>query len=394
MGTPNRHSTFIPPQTSFHVLLVEGNELDAEIVQRCFRNDQLAQVSGKIGITLASGLAAAFEKISKTTFSAILLDLGLPEGTGIEILNKVRALGLQIPIIILTGNEDDALGVEALRSGADDYLKKSAISEETLPRSVRYSIERSFRIKAQAELQRTEAEIVAAETIQQKLLPDFSPAVLDFDIAGACLPAEKIGGDLFDYLRYDNSSCVGVVADVSGHGLPAAILMTELHGLLHGLIEQNMSLPRLMAAANVRVEKATASHQFITMLAYHLSAEQKSFSYISAGHPAWLMKANGETNALNSQYLPLGIDARTPQLSLTQTRLDSGDVLVLPTDGVFEALGENSRMFSVERMLNEIAVNRSRPANEIVEHVLNEAKKFSLNQRLTDDCTLVIIKTR
>ncbi|MBT5020102.1 MAG: fused response regulator/phosphatase [Planctomicrobium sp.] len=341
---------------------------------------------------MANCLKEAFELISKSNFQAILLDLGLPDGTGIEILHKVRKFSSNIPIIILTGNEDDTLGVEALRSGADDFLKKSSISEDTLPRSVRYSIERNFRLLAEAQLHRTQAEIIAAETIQQKLLPDFSPEVVDYDIYGACHPAEKIGGDLFDYLSFDDTSCVGVVADVSGHGLPAAILMTELHGLLHGLIEQNVSLPRLMSAANIRTDKATESYQFITMISYHLSAENHSFSYISAGHPAWILKGDGTEVVLKSQYLPLGVDTKKKRLSLTQVRVESGDILVLPTDGVFEALGINGERFSVERMLKEIRNNKGLSAKEIVHHVLDCAKEFSLDHRLTDDCTLVVIK--
>ncbi|MDB4439950.1 fused response regulator/phosphatase [Planctomicrobium sp.] len=379
-------------KTLYRVLLVEDNELDIEIVLRCFRHDQLAQVSGAIEISVANCLKEAFELISKSNFQAILLDLGLPDGTGIEILHKVRKFSSNIPIIILTGNEDDTLGVEALRSGADDFLKKSSISEDTLPRSVRYSIERNFRLLAEAQLHRTQAEIIAAETIQQKLLPDFSPEVVDYDIYGACHPAEKIGGDLFDYLSFDDTSCVGVVADVSGHGLPAAILMTELHGLLHGLIEQNVSLPRLMSAANIRTDKATESYQFITMISYHLSAENHSFSYIYAGHPAWILKGDGTEVVLKSQYLPLGVDTKKKRLSLTQVRVESGDILVLPTDGVFEALGINGERFSVERMLKEIRNNKGLSAKEIVHHVLDCAKEFSLDHRLTDDCTLVVIK--
>lgn len=392
MGFVERQNKVDSSKTLFRVLLVEDNDLDVEIVLRCFRKDQLAQVSGAIEITVASCLNEAIELFTNSNFQAILLDLGLPEGTGIDILHKVRKLSLHVPIIILTGNEDDTLGVEALRSGADDFLKKSSISEDTLPRSVRYSIERNFRLLAEAQLQRTQAEIIAAETIQQKLLPNFSPEVVDFDIYGACLPAEKIGGDLFDYLSFDDTSCVGVVADVSGHGLPAAILMTELHGLLHGLIEQNVSLPRLMSAANIRTDKATESYQFITMISYHLSSENNSFSYISAGHPAWILKADGTEVVLNSQYLPLGVDTKKKQLSLTQVKIEAGDIIVLPTDGVFEALGTNGKRFGVERMLNEIRNHRDLSAKEIVQHVLDDAKEFSLDHRLTDDCTLVVIK--
>lgn len=377
----------------YSVLLVEDNELDVEVVRRSFRRDSLSHVMQAIELTVANSLTEAFRFLSQNRYNAILLDLGLPEGAGIEILHRVAALNLAIPVIILTGNEDDGLGVAALRAGADDFLKKSAISPETLPRSVRYSIERNQRILAETQLHRTQAEILAAETIQQRLLPSFSPQVANFDIAGACLPAEKIGGDLFDYLEYDASSCVGVVADVSGHGLPAAILMTELHGLLHGLIEQNVSLPRLMSAANLRAEKATDSHQFITMISYHLSSARRSFSFISAGHPAWLLKADGSHSILKSLYLPLGILDRKGQMELTHLRLEQGDIVVLPTDGVFEALGEQRQRFGSQRMLKLVAENKLATAAQIVQRVLADVHEFSIGEQLLDDCTLVIIKS-
>lgn len=378
--------------TVSRVLLIEDNPMDVEIVRRSFRKDQMVAVAGAISLTVAGSLSEATALLADEIFDAILLDLGLPEGVGLEILNQVTEWNLRIPIVILTGNEDDALGVAALRAGADDYLKKSSVSHDTLPRSVRYSIERNHRIVAEAQLQRTQAEILAAETIQQKLLPRISPKVTDFDIHGACLPAEKVGGDLFDFLSYDQTSCVGVVADVSGHGLPAAILMTELHGLLHGLVEQNVSLPRLMLAANYRTDRATEPHQFITMLAYHLSSCNRSFSYISAGHPAWVIRNDGSNVALKSQHLPLGVDSTRKVMSLEHVRLSLGDIVVLPTDGVFESLGPDRARYGSQRMLQFIAERKDLPAQEIVKSLIQDVQEFT-GGPLLDDCTLVIVKS-
>lgn len=383
---------FSDGQLKHDVLLIEDNEIDVEAVRRSFRRDQMSRVNGSIEISVAHSLADAKPLLSSHSFHAILLDLGLPEGTGIDVLHQVLAMNLKIPIIILTGNEDDELGYEALRAGADDYLKKGAISAETLPRSVRYSIERNHRILAEAQLQQTEAEIIAAETIHRRLLPDFSPQINGLEIFGKCLPAEKIGGDLFDYLAFDELSCTGVVADVSGHGLPAAILMTELHGLLHGLIEQNVSLPRLMSAANVRTARATEAHQFITMIAYHISVEAQRLSYISSGHPAWILKANGENTQLESQHLPLGVSVKSGQMRLTQIKIDSGDLVVLPTDGIFETTNLQNVRFGIPRMLQTIRESQHRSSADIVETVLQKAKEFASGRNLMDDCSLVIIK--
>lgn len=375
-----------------HVLLVEDNELDAEAVGRSFRRDHMVDVSGRIRLTVAPSLSDAREILRDTSFDAILLDLGLPEGVGLPILETVIGLQLQIPIIILTGNEDDELGLQALRVGADDYLKKSSISAETLPRAVRYSIERNHRMVAEAELHETRAEIIAAETIQRRLLPDFSPPSSQFDIAGKCVPAAKIGGDLFDYLSCSENSCTGVIADVSGHGLPAAILMTELHGLLHGLVDQQMSLPRLMCAANRRTEKATESYQFITMLAYTVTSEPTpKLTYISAGHPLWLIKPSGETLTLKTQHLPLGVHPVDVEMQESVAELSAGDIVVLPTDGVFEALGPNEERYGIERMLEFIHTCRGRSSAEIVSAVFEDVFAFAIDEP-SDDCTLVIVQ--
>ncbi|WP_417848545.1 SpoIIE family protein phosphatase [Thalassoglobus sp.] len=376
----------------YHVLLVEDNDMDVAVVRRSFQKDETSPINGSIELSVAGCLREAIELLAKNSYDAILLDLGLPEGVGIEILHKVTALNLHVPIIILTGNEDKELGFEALRSGADDYLRKSAISEETLPRSVRYSIERSQRLRAERKWQQAHIEILAAETIQQRLLPQSFPQIRGIEISGACLPAEKVGGDLFDFLTSDESSCTGVIADVSGHGLPAAILMTELHGLLHGLVEQKMSLPRLMAAANYRTDQATEPHQFITMLSYHFSVTQRAFSYISAGHPGWILKSNGKVVKLKSQYLPLGIRISKEQMTLSTSKIDEGDIILLPTDGIFEMIGEDSHRFGVPRMIELVQTLRDLSADEIVQSVLNEAMNFSLDNKPVDDCTLVVIK--
>ncbi len=376
----------------YRVLLVEDNEMDVAIVRRSFQKDETSPINGSIELSVAGSLSEAIQLFQTNTYDAVLLDLGLPEGTGIEILHRVIQLNLQIPIIILTGNEDQELGFEALRSGADDYLRKKSISEETLPRSVRYSIERSQRVRAEQKWQQARLEMMAAETIQKRLLPQTFPQIQGVDISGACLPAENVGGDLFDFLKYDENSCTGVVADVSGHGLPAAILMTELHGLLHGLVEQNMSLPRLMSAANYRTDQATEPHQFITMLSYYLSVVQQTFSYISAGHPAWILKLNGETVKLKSQHLPLGVRVSQEQMILSTTKLEEGDILLLPTDGIFEMIGKDNHRFGVPRMIELVQGTRNSPAAEIVHSVMKEARNFASGEKLADDCTLVVIK--
>lgn len=383
-----------PEPSEYQILVVDDNARQVEIVQHCLAGDRMQEYAPAFRVHAAVRAADARNQLNDDFFDAVLLSLHLNGGEWRESLEEIRQLQPAVPVVVISAVASDESALAALRAGADDCLSDADLWTQTLPRALRYAIERRRRMAAEAKLQAAQLEVAAAQAIHLRLLPRKAPEIPTLDLAGTCIPAETVGGDLFDFLAYDEKGCLGVVADVSGHGLPAAILMTELHGLLHGLIEQNFDLVRIARAAHQRILDAAQCHQFITMLLYQLSVERRELSYVSAGHPGWLLKRNGETIDLCSRQVPLGVDVDHPQFSLLRLPLESGDLFVAPTDGVFEALGEKKQLFGIERMLDLIRSQAHRPAREIVTAVAAAVSDFINRKYPADDCTLVVIKVK
>jgi serine phosphatase RsbU (regulator of sigma subunit) len=384
---------------------MSGSTEPSKLKPRLLLADEHAQRSAAIADRLQAGgwpglqcnvhaagsLAEALELCGAWSFDGALLSQTLADGRGLRGMERLRERLPWLPIILLAHGGEDGSASAALQAGACDVLGPEDFSAGALCRSVRLALERRLRLTAETQLRAAQAQVAAAEVIQHRLLPRHAPQLRGFDIAGACLPAETIGGDLFDYLVHDEFRCLGVVADVSGHGLPAAILMTELHGLLHGLVEENFDLVRIAEAANRRVLEAAQSYQFITMLLFEANAQSRQFSFVAAGHPGWLLR-DGKAREFESRQPPLGVEVDQRRFQLQSVDLAPGDILVLPTDGVFETRGELNDIFGVERMLNLIQGEAHRPAREIVAAVAASVADFVNGPRTADDCTLVIIK--
>ena len=157
----------------------------------------------------------------------------------------------------------------------------------------------------QAEADR--AEILAASSVQRALLPSSSPCMPGLDIAGAVYPADCVSGDFFNYLSM-GKECLGIlVADVSGHGLGAGLLMSQTQVHLRSLTETCVDPGELLSCANRGLSWNKSGH-FVTMFLGRLDAETRSFVYASAGHQGYLLRAKGEVHVFESTGIPLGIE--------------------------------------------------------------------------------------
>src|SRR5689334_5926854 len=133
-------------------------------------------------------LAEAMQQVSEQPFDLALLDLHLPDSHGMETFVKIRAAAPDLPIVILTGMQDESVGLEAVQHGAQDYLVKGNVDGPLLVRSIRFAVERARRQEAEQALCARQAEVSAARAIQQRLFPQSAPLLQGFDIAGASFP--------------------------------------------------------------------------------------------------------------------------------------------------------------------------------------------------------------
>lgn len=233
-------------------------------------------------------------------------------------------------------------------------------------------------------------EMQQAVLIQKSLLPEKPPKLNGYDIAGQSNPAELVGGDIYDYIKFDDDSFGFCIGDASGHGLPAALLARDaVTGLRMGL-EKHMKMVHTLKKLNHVIYQSVLSTKFISMFYGELEDDGNLF-YVNAGHPAPILVKDQKIVELDSTGVIFGALSEI-ELHRSFVRIEKGSVLVLFTDGIFERENKDGKDYGLERLTNLIIKNQSLPASEIRDSILNDANSFGDYKKWDDDVTVVVIK--
>lgn len=251
------------------------------------------------------------------------------------------------------------------------------------------------RREAEKRLMRQEVDRRIASEIQQGFLPKNMPSLSGFQISGRSLAPHSVGGDCFDFIPMLGScrDSIGVVvADASGHGIGAALLMAETRAYLRGLAMTCSDVGLLLGLANQCLTQDAPSHHFVTAFLMRLDADTHTLSYASAGHlPGYVLDTQGHTRAvLANSGLPLVISS-TDKFPTSPVLLEPGDLILLTTDGIVEAASRDDELFGMERTLRVIQQYQQQTPDEILMALFDAVCDFC-NNKCRDDLTAVIIK--
>ncbi|NOZ61240.1 MAG: SpoIIE family protein phosphatase [Calditrichaeota bacterium] len=272
---------------------------------------------------------------------------------------------------------------------AEDLEFLSTLGNEAL-----ISLENARLFQEELEKKRMEEELTLAREIQQKLLPPTCPSYKKFEIAGVNVSSLQVSGDYFDCIPLDEQRVCLAIADVSGKGTPASLLMANLQATLNALMEPNTNLVEITGKINNLIHKNTNYDKFITFFICVLDVESGELEYVNAGHnPPILARKDGNYDLLSTGGLLLGMMPNVPFEKGT-TEMREGDWLVMYTDGVTEAQDKTGDEFGDERLIEFILKNRENSAEKMKQALLNEVKEFTENLPQSDDITLVIVKAR
>ncbi|NHZ85066.1 MAG: SpoIIE family protein phosphatase [Planctomycetia bacterium] len=241
-------------------------------------------------------------------------------------------------------------------------------------------------------LKMIEEELNFATDIQTNLLPKVNPVINGFDIAGKSIPAKEVGGDYYDFIPIDENKNAICLGDISGKGMPAAMLMANLQATLRGQALFTSSAGECLTRANKLLYRSTDLQKFATLFYGILETTESIFHFSNAGHdPPFLINSNKEVTRLIKGGTVLGF-LEDYQFEEDFIKLNSNDTIVIYSDGITEALNEKSEEFGEDRLLAILKENIKSSADMIIEEVFYAIKKFVNDVSQSDDITIVVIK--
>ena len=256
------------------------------------------------------------------------------------------------------------------------------------------NLQKTHFLEERIDKERMEEELSIAKSIQEGLLPDPIPKVEGVDLAAKTISSREVGGDYFDVARTPDGNTIFAIADVTGKGVPAALLMANLQSMLHVLLPVDIALSEATERINNLIYKNTPADKFITFFWAKYLTTHKILRYVNAGHnpPLLLRKDQNQFHELNNGGLLLGALETMMPYEQTDIQLNPGDILVCYTDGVDEALSPaGTDDYGVDRLKECILNNRNMTSHELLETIVKDVRNFS-NNKLIDDLTLLIIK--
>lgn len=290
-------------------------------------------------------------------------------------------------------SNDEVIGVFDLESDElNAYSNDDLEVLMLLASQVAIIIEKVMLHEQMIEKKRLQGQLEVARQVQLELLPPKDPEMPGYDISAYNYPSEEVSGDYYDWVRLYDDEIGIVIADVSGKGVPAAILMAFLRASLRAAIHIRYATNISMAKVNYLLWESIERNQFVTAFHGILDASNRTLSYSNAGHnPPLLLKANGEARLIEHGEIPLGMFAGT-RYHEYHLLLEPGDVLVLYTDGVTEALSPDGVEFGRDRLMQAVKENFEQPARELIASLEMAVLTWTANAGANDDVTFFVIK--
>ena len=290
-------------------------------------------------------------------------------------------------------SNDEVIGVFDLES--DQF---NAYSEDDLEvlmmlaSQVAIIIEKVMLHEQLIEKKRLEGQLEVARQVQLALLPPHDPEIAGYDISAYNFPTEEVSGDYYDWVKVFADQIAIVIADVSGKGVPAAILMAFLRASLRAASHIGYATHISMSKVNELLWESIERNQFVTAFYGILDASKGTLAYSNAGHnPALLVNAAGTSRYIDKGEQPLGMFRET-RYHEYYLEFEPGDVLVLYTDGATEASSPSGEEFGRERLAQAVKEIYDRPAREMIASLQMAVLEWTDNKGATDDVTFFIIK--
>ncbi|MBN2807940.1 MAG: SpoIIE family protein phosphatase [Deltaproteobacteria bacterium] len=369
-------------------------------------------------VTAAEDGREAWNIFQKEHFPMVITDWMMPEMDGLELLRRIRACERPgyVYTILLTARTEKEDILAGMESGADDFVTKPFDKDELMARlKVGLRITDLERDLAQRNHdlekinQRMRRDLEAAAKIQQALLPTQLPNCDTVNFAWKYVPCDELAGDTLNLFHLDEKHIGLYLLDVSGHGVPAALLSVNLSRILNPNPEQSNLLkehtpnspgyqlvqPEDVAnRLNQRFPLDSSTEQYFTIQYAQLNLESNLLTFISAGHPPMiLIRADGNNQAIQIRSMPIGFMIGVGKVYKEQTlELQKGDRLYFYSDGIIEAMNSEREQYGIERLTEKLNQSRVLSLNDSLDCLTDQINQWTAGRGCGDDVSLLALE--
>ena len=369
------------------VLLVDDAPANIQVVNSILKDSYRIRVAtnGAKALELAKGTPAP---------DLILLDIVMPEMDGYEVCNRLKAAPetRDIPVIFLTGKTETDDETKGFEVGAVDYIHKPFSPAIVKARVHTHLVLRGIREQLAQQLKAIKDELETARRIQLSILPREIPRIDGLDVAARYIPMTSVAGDFYDFIIVDKKRLGILVADVSGHGMPAALIASMLKIALAAQSAQARDPAAVLSGLNQSLYGKFQGHHVTAAYAL-VDTEKESICYAGAAHPPLLLRdrSSGNSCELVENGLLLGF---FPQATYTAVEVPfrEGDWAILYTDGILEMTDPSEQEFGADRFKLFLENNQGLAADPFVDRLLEELSRWSdraSGREPEDDVTVV-----
>jgi len=275
------------------------------------------------------------------------------------------------------------------------YTQKDLEFLSSLGNLAMTSLENIQLFEEMLEKQRLEEELKIAYEIQQGLLPKTLPTIPGYQISACTIASKQVGGDYFDIVQLGENRYLIVIADVSGKGTPAALLMANLQATIRALAPLDITIADATSRVNDLIYDNTSADKFITFFWAILDAKENTLKYVNAGHnPPYYIKADGSVHRLEKGGIILGVLRSVAKYEHDVISMKSGDLFVLFTDGISEAMNRQLEEYGEERLEELIRGKNAEPAQEILDSIVHSVQQYADPTNQSDDITALVLKAK
>ncbi len=371
-------------ETRQRIVIIDDNANDLAVTRRFLERRGYAVLTAQSG---EEGLKVVEQNLP----DAIVVDYRMPVMDGFEVARRLKAdPQLQtIPVLMLTGADSAEYVVQGLKAGADDYVTKGSDTEVLLARLQTLLRVKAYQDQLRRMNQQMRRDLDIARRVQEALVPSGEFRTAQAEIRSAYIPSAVLSGDFYDYFVLDGSMYL-FVADVSGHGLPAAILVSLLKSYIHTEANPDRSLAELMSRLNDFLFSVSLPTQFATAQVFRIDGD-RNLVYSNAAHPPFLLHKSDSHQTLTFEH-PSNLLGAMPHMDFEEHRLtvSPGDTLFVYTDGLTDRRNASGEFYSIERVARLLEDCSAADTAALYDAIFRDVTGFTATEDFRDDIAFVV----